>query len=54
MTGGIYLVVVAISDGIGVDSSLLHLKEDPDGQDRLTILSTELHQHPVADLFLYI
>lgn len=35
-----------------MDSSLLHLKEDPYCQDRLTILSTQLHQYPVADLNL--
>lgn len=46
----LYLVVVAVSDGIGVDSGLLHLKEDPDCQDRLAILSTQLHQNPVTDL----
>lgn len=45
-----YLVVVSICDGIGLDSSFLHLKEDSDCQDRLSILSTQLHQHPVADL----
>lgn len=46
----LYLVVVAVSDGIGVDSGLLHLKEDPDRQDRLAILSTQLHQNPVTHL----
>ncbi len=47
----LYLVVVAVSDGIGMDSSLLHLKQDSDCQHRLAILSTQLHQHPVTDLY---
>lgn len=46
----LHLVVVAIGDGVGVHAGLLHLKEDPHCQDGLSILSTQLHQHPVADL----
>lgn len=46
-----YLVVVAVRDGVGVNSSLLHLKQDSDGQDRLAILATQLHQHPVTHLY---
>lgn len=46
----LYLVVVAVSDGVGVHSSLLHLKEDPDCEDRLSVLTTQLHQDPVTDL----
>lgn len=46
----LYLVVVAVSDGVGVNTGLLHLKQDPDCQDRLAILSTQLHQYPVTDL----
>lgn len=49
----LYLVIVTIRYGVGVDSSLLHLKEDPHRQDRLPILSTQLHQHPVADLHVH-
>ena len=47
---GPHLVVVAVGDGVGVDPGLFHLKEDPDGQDRLPVLTTQLHQHPVAHL----
>lgn len=46
----LYLVIVAVCDGVGVNSSLLHLEQDPDGQDRLSILSTQLHQNPVTHL----
>lgn len=45
-----YLVVVAIGDGIGVNSSLLHLKQDPHCQHRLAVLSTQLHENPVTHL----
>lgn len=45
-----HLVVVAVGDGIGLDPGLLHLKEDPDGQDWLAVLSTQLQQHTVTHL----
>lgn len=45
-----HLVVVAVGDGIGLNSSFLHLKQDPDGQDGLTVLSTQLQQHAVTHL----
>ena len=47
---GTYLVVVSVRDGVGLDSRLLHLKQDPDGQDGLAVLPAQLHQHPVAHL----
>lgn len=49
----LYLVIVAVCDGIGVNSSLLHLEQDSDSQDRLAILSTQLHQHPVTHLYIH-
>lgn len=45
-----YLVVVAIGDGIGLNASFLHLEEDPDSQDWLAVLSTQLQQHTVTNL----
>lgn len=34
-----------------MNSSLLHLEQDSDGQHRLAILAAQLHQHPVAHLY---
>lgn len=45
-----HLVVVPVGDGIGLNSSFLHLKQDPDGQDGLAVLSTQLQQHAVTHL----
>ena len=47
---GTYLVVISVRDGVGLDSRLLHLEQDPDGQDGLAVLPAQLHQHPVAHL----
>lgn len=44
------LVVVSIGDGVGCDSRLLHLQQDSDGEDRLTVLTAQLHQDPVTHL----
>lgn len=52
--GLLYLVIVAVRDGIGVNSSLLHLEQDSDSQDRLAILPTQLHQHPVTHLYTHV
>lgn len=37
---GTHLVVITISDGIGLDPSLFHLKQDPNSQDGLAVLTT--------------
>lgn len=44
------LVVVTVGDGVGCDSSLLHLQHDSDGEDGLTVLTAQLHQDPVTNL----
>ena len=44
------LVVVSVGDGVGCDSSLLHLQQDSDCEDRLTVQTTQLHQDPVTNL----
>lgn len=51
--GLLYLVIIAIRDGIGMNSSLLHLEQDSHSQDRLAILSTQLHQHTVTHLYTH-
>lgn len=50
MGAELYLVVVAVGDGVGGDSRLLHLQKNPDGEDRLAVLTTQLHQDPVTHL----
>lgn len=44
------LIVVSVSDGVGCDSRLLHLQQDSHGEDRLAVLTTQLHQNPVTHL----
>lgn len=46
----LHLVVVAIGDGIGLNTSFLHLEEDLHRQDWLAVLSTQLQQHTVTHL----
>lgn len=46
----VYLVVVAVGDGVGCDSRFLHLQEDSHGENRLSVLTTQLHQDPVTHL----
>lgn len=43
-------VVVSIGYGIWLYSGFLHLKKNPDSQNRLSILPTQLHQDPVTHL----
>lgn len=45
-----HLIIVPIGDGIGLDSSLFHLKQHFYSQDGLAILATQLQQHTVAHL----
>lgn len=45
-----HLVVVPIGDGIGLNSSFLHLKQHSHSQDWLAVLSTQLQQHTVTNL----
>lgn len=49
-TDSTHLVIVPICDSIGLDSSLLHLKQHPHSQDWLAVLSTQLQQHTVTNL----
>lgn len=44
------LVVVSVCDGIGVHTSLFHLKQDSHSHDRKSPQATELHHHTVAHL----
>lgn len=49
-TDSTHLVIVPICDSIGLNSSLLHLKQHPHSQDWLAVLSTQLQQHTVTNL----
>lgn len=45
-----HLVIVPICYCIGLNSCLLHLKQHPDSQDRLAVLTTQLQQNTVTHL----
>jgi len=45
-----HLVVVPVGDGVGLNTSFLHLKQHPYCEDWLAILPTQLQQHSVAHL----
>lgn len=45
-----HLVVVAIGDGIGLNSSLFHLEQHLHCQNRLAVLTTQLQQYTVTHL----
>ena len=46
----LYLVIDTIRDRIRCDVTVAHLHQYTDGECRLIVLATLLHQHSIADL----